>query len=561
MTLLALRHTTVIRPEGVCGGRLDLPLAESYPTELEAVATAVARHAPGRIITSPSPRCARLADDLAAALRSAGTTKTATADRDQRLLEFDYGSWEGLAWHDIPEDALRQWSDRWTEARAGDGERLPEMIARVGALCYELAAGGPDQASGSEASAPNETSAAPVLLVTHAGVIRCLYHLLHHQPVHAIFEPDVGYGELVSFDLSALQQRLHREQAMQNRLDGRTKPVGSLGRLERVAVRVAGITRSARPRLSRKLAIVTAADHGVSRLSLYPRAVTAQMAANIFAGGAAITVLARRAGADVWLVDAGIDWACGPFASFDGMQAITPRAPGVTRCIDASCGPGTSDWTGGVPAMTEAQYHAGLEAGRTILLEARAAGYDCIAFGDMGIGNTSAAAAVAMALGMDEAVIDRGTGISDSQLAQKRRIIAEAVARHAPCPNPADAMTRFGGCELLLMAGMMTALPEQPCVAILDGFPVTAAALAAVRLNRAVVDCLIAGHRSAVRGHELLLQALGLEPVLDLGMRLGEGSGAVLAMPVLETALALAAEMAGFADAHVETAASEETRY
>ena len=552
MTLLALRHTTVIRPEGVCGGRLDLPLAESYPTELEAVATAVARHAPGRIITSPSPRCARLADDLAAALRSAGIPKTAAAEHDERLLEFDYGSWEGVPWDQIPEDALRAWSDRWTDARAGDGERLPEMIARVRALCRELASG---------ANTGSGESGAPVLLVTHAGVIRCLYHLIHHLPLHEIFEPEVGYGELVSFDLSALQRRIHWEQAMQDRLDGRTKPAGSLGRLERVAVRVAGITGSALPRPNRKLVIVTAADHGVSRLSLYPRAVTAQMAANICGGGAAISVLARRANADVWLVDAGIDWASGPFASFDAMQAATPRDPSVTRCISAWCGPGTGDWGSGEAAMREAQYHTGLDAGRTILREARAAGYDCIAFGDMGIGNTSAAAALAMALGMDESVIDRGTGINDAQLAEKRRIIAEAVARHAPCPSPADAMTRFGGFELLLMAGMMTALPENPCIGLLDGFPVTAAALAAVRLNPAVADCLIAGHRSAVRGHEALLQALDLEPVVDLGMRLGEGSGAVLAMPVVETALALAAEMAGFADGGVETAPKDETRY
>ncbi|TVR07324.1 MAG: nicotinate-nucleotide--dimethylbenzimidazole phosphoribosyltransferase, partial [Spirochaetaceae bacterium] len=487
--------------------------------------------------------------------------------RDERLLEFDYGSWEGVPWEHIPGDALRQWSDRWTEARAGDGERLPEMIARVRALCHELAADWENQMDRSEAAPSTDVSHAPaarssgVLLVTHAGVIRCLFHLLHYQPLHQIFAPEVGYGELVSFDLSAFRERIRWERAMQDRLDGRTKPAGSLGRLERVAAHIATITRSASPRLTRKLVIVTAADHGVSRLSLYPRAVTAQMAANILAGGAAISVLARRAGADVWLVDAGIDWACGLFASFDAMQTAIPRDPTVTRCISASCGPGTGDWASGTPAMTDAQYRTGLEAGQAILREARAAGYDCIAFGDMGIGNTSAAAAVAMALGLDEAVIDRGTGINDAQLAEKRRVIREAVARHAPCPNPADAMTRFGGFELLLMTGMMTALPENPCVALLDGFPVTAAALAAVRLNPAVADFLIAGHQSAVRGHELLLQSLGLEPVLDLGMHLGEGSGAVLAMPVLDTALALAAEMAGFADAQVDTAATEETRY
>lgn len=349
-------------------------------------------------------------------------------------------------------------------------------------------------------------------------------------------------------------------QSMRARLDGRTKPVGSLGRLESLAEQVAGITQHELPPAMKKLVIVAAADHGVSRHSLYPKAVTSQMAANIYTGGAAVSVLARQAGADLWLVDAGIDWAAGPFDSFNAVQAL-PRDSGLRHSVDLSLGAGTRDWSSGTPAMTPEQYAKGLTAGRELFLEARANGYNCIAFGDMGIGNTTSAAALVMALGMGDDSIDRGTGISEAQLAEKRRVILQAMQDYGPFSGVEQAMSSVGGFELLLLTGMILAVAEDPCVCLLDGFPVSAAALAAVRLNPKLRDYLLAGHCSKVSGHRPILNELGLEPILDLNMRLGEGSGAVLAMTILEAALAVPREMAGFADAGVDTAAGEEERY
>ncbi len=349
-------------------------------------------------------------------------------------------------------------------------------------------------------------------------------------------------------------------QRMRVRLDGRTKPVGSLGRLEALAERSAGILQDELPPALKKLVIVAAADHGVSSHSLYPKAVTSQMAANIYTGGAAVSVLARQAGADVWLVDAGIDWLAGPFAGFKALETLA-RDPGLTRSIDASLGAGTNDWSSGGQAMTAEHYAKGLSMGRRLFLEARASGYNCIAFGDMGIGNTTAAAALVMALGMGVDSIDRGTGISEQQLSEKRGVILRALKEFGPFSGVEQAMSSVGGFELLILAGMMSAVPEDPCVFLLDGFPVSASALAAVRLNPEVGDYLLAGHCSKVSGHRPLLRELQLEPILDLDMRLGEGSGAVLAMTILDAALTIPRDMAGFADAGVDTAATEEERY
>jgi nicotinate-nucleotide--dimethylbenzimidazole phosphoribosyltransferase len=347
---------------------------------------------------------------------------------------------------------------------------------------------------------------------------------------------------------------------MRERLDGRTKPVGSLGRLEALAEQLAELYRCELPRIARKLVIVSAADHGVSSLSLYPKAVTSQMVANICTGGAAISVLARQANVDIWLVDAGVDWEAGPFSGFAEIEAL-PRDPSVTRCIDASLGHGTADWTAEDNAMTPAQYKRGIEKGKQIYRDAREAGYDCIAFGDMGIGNTASAAAVAMALGVAADCIDRGTGISDAQLAEKRRVISAAVAARSPFSGAEEAMQRVGGFELLLICGMLLASAGDPCPCILDGFPVSVAALAAVNLQPNIVRNMVAGHQSKVSGHGPILSRLGLEPILSLGMRLGEGTGAVLAMPILEAATAIPREMAGFADAGVDSADGEEQRY
>ncbi len=331
-----------------------------------------------------------------------------------------------------------------------------------------------------------------------------------------------------------------------------TKPAGSLGRLEALSVQLAGIARRCPPPVpARKAVIVFAGDHGVvaQGVSAYPQAVTPQMVLNFLRGGAAINVLARQAGARMVVVDAG----------------VAEPIPATAGLVQGKIAPGTADFTLG-PAMTRAQAIAALELGARVASEEIARGLDLLACGDMGIGNTTPSAAItAVCTGaLVRTVTGPGTGIGAEALRHKISVIETAIARNQPDPTDGldvlskvggfeigAVLSKMGGFEIGAIAGAMLAAGEARVPVVVDGFIATAGALIACLLAPALRPYLIAGHRSQEPGHDIALAHLGLAPLLDLGLRLGEGTGAVLAFYLVEAAARILNEMATFAEAGV----------
>jgi nicotinate-nucleotide--dimethylbenzimidazole phosphoribosyltransferase len=333
--------------------------------------------------------------------------------------------------------------------------------------------------------------------------------------------------------------------AARARLDGLTKPPGSLGRLEDLAVQLAGITGEAAPSLVPRTVVVVAADHGVAArgVSAYPSEVTAQMVANFVAGGAAVNVLSRLAGAGMLIVDAGVATP---------IPDVTGNPPGG-RLIAAPVRRGTADITSG-PAMDRDEALAAIELGAEIARDLVASGTRAIAVGEMGIGNTTAASALtAVLLRLDPAAVTgRGTGIDDAALAAKIDVVRRAIDVNRPdADDPIGALAAVGGLEIATLVGLVLEAAANRTPVILDGFITAAAALIAAALCPALPARLIAAHRSTELGHGAILAHLRLEPLLDLGLRLGEASGAVLALGLLDAACALRDGMATFDSAAV----------
>ncbi len=323
----------------------------------------------------------------------------------------------------------------------------------------------------------------------------------------------------------------------QNEMDQKVKPPGSLGRLESLAVRLAAYLETLTPRVERGRVLIFAADHGVSRegVSAYPREVTAQMVKTFSSGGAAITVLARTLGLEVEVVDVGVD-------------ADLPEMPGV---VSAKVRRSSRNFLE-EPAMTPEELDAALEAGRAAV--ERAGEADTVALGEMGIGNTTAAAALLSALTGEppEATVGRGTGVDGARLLHKRSVVEKALRLHeASLEDPRSALAAVGGLEIAALAGAALEAARRRKVVLVDGFISTVSALAAARLDPGIRPALFFAHRSAESGHGLALETLGAEPVLDLGMRLGEGTGSALAFPLLKAAAAILREMATFSQAGV----------
>ncbi len=328
----------------------------------------------------------------------------------------------------------------------------------------------------------------------------------------------------------------------QQALDEKTKPRRSLGRLEELACRLAAIYRTALPAIPARAVVVMAADHGVAEegVSAYPQDVTAQMLLNFAAGGAAVNVLARQAGACLCVVDM-------------GTKVPPPLTPAIRSC---RLGPGTANFTRG-PAMSRETAVRALETGIALAEELIAGGAGLIGVGDMGIGNTTAASALTAAFTGAAAgqITGRGTGIAEDRLRHKVVVVERALALHRPDPaEPLDVLARLGGFEIAGLAGVLLGAAAGRVPAVLDGVITTAAALAAVALCPAVRDYLVASHQSVEPGHRVQLAHLRLRPLLDLDLRLGEGTGAVLAMPLVEAALRILREMATFAAAQVTDA-------
>lgn len=320
-------------------------------------------------------------------------------------------------------------------------------------------------------------------------------------------------------------------------MDQKVKPPGSLGRLEPLAIRLAAHLKTLEPRVERGRVLIFAADHGVSRegVSAYPREVTAQMVKTFSSGGAAITVLARTLGLEVEVIDVGVD-------------ADLPEMPGV---VSAKVRRGSRNFLA-EPAMTSEELESALEVGRAAV--DRAAGADTIALGEMGIGNTTAAAALLSALtgAPPEETVGRGTGVDGERLAHKRAVVEKALRLHErDLKVPRTALAAVGGLEIAALAGAAIEASCRKKLVLVDGFISTVAALAAVRLDPFIRPALFFAHRSAEAGHGRALDALEAEPLLDLGMRLGEGTGSALAFPILKAAAAILREMATFSQAGV----------
>jgi nicotinate-nucleotide--dimethylbenzimidazole phosphoribosyltransferase len=318
-----------------------------------------------------------------------------------------------------------------------------------------------------------------------------------------------------------------------------TKPPGSLGRLEEVGNRIAAIQQTITPRIIAKRIYVVAGDHGVTAegVSAYPREVTSQMIDNFLGGGAAINVLARNGGIEVKIVDAGVD---ADLSDRDELLQLK-----IMR--------GTANFLHG-PAMTHQQAESSIAAGITLAQSAREDGIDLIGIGDMGIGNTTAASAITAALtgASAEAVTGRGTGIDDDHLAHKIETIRRALTVNKPDgSDPVDILAKVGGTEIGVMMGIVLGAAEERLPVVADGFISTSAAALAVGICPHVRDYLFAAHRSSEPGHRSLIDYIGNQPLLDLSMRLGEGTGAALAMHIIDAASKLLSEMATFKEAGV----------
>jgi nicotinate-nucleotide--dimethylbenzimidazole phosphoribosyltransferase len=342
---------------------------------------------------------------------------------------------------------------------------------------------------------------------------------------------DLGFAAIPPLD-----DEIHA--AACRRLDTLTKPLGALGRLEPLAAQICAIQRTLTPAIRHPVVAVFAADHGIALrgVSAYPRAVTEQMVKNFLQGGAAISVLARFEAADLWIVDAGVDADCGEHP----------------RLIDAKIGRGTRD-SSIEPAMTRAECLDALARARTVIERVVPSAGNTLLLGEMGIGNTASAALLMHGLTGHPLAdcVGRGTGLDEAGLARKRKILASALERRPLPRDPIELLAEYGGYEIAMLVGALLHAAARRMLIMIDGFTVTVAAALAVRIDPRVLDYCVFGHCSDERGHRALLAYLKVQPLLDLGMRLGEGSGGAIALSVVRAALCLFTDMATFAGAGV----------
>nr|WP_217704149.1 nicotinate-nucleotide--dimethylbenzimidazole phosphoribosyltransferase [Schlegelella koreensis] len=337
---------------------------------------------------------------------------------------------------------------------------------------------------------------------------------------------------LPAFDDAGLRSRV------QAALDVKTKPKGALGRLEALALQIALVQGDASPRLVNPQLVVFAADHGIAarRVSAYPAEVTRQMVLNFLAGGAAVSVLARQHGIAVTVADCGVD---ADFPAAAGLACLKVR--GAERgSADASAG----------PAMSPEQCRVAIAQGRDLVA---ALPGNALLLGEMGIGNSSAAALLMARLTGARLAdcVGRGTGLDDLGLAHKRSVLEHALARHADALAPLQALAALGGLEIASMVGAVQQAAAERRVIVVDGFISTAAVAVAAALQPALLACCVFSHRSGEAAHGRWLEALGVQPLLDLDLRLGEGSGAALAWPLLVSAVNILAQMASFESAGI----------
>ncbi|WP_224983750.1 nicotinate-nucleotide--dimethylbenzimidazole phosphoribosyltransferase [Geomonas agri] len=325
----------------------------------------------------------------------------------------------------------------------------------------------------------------------------------------------------------------------QAKLDNKTKPLGSLGRLEEVGRRFAAITGDFAPDTAKKVIFTFAGDHGIVEegVSLFPKEVTPQMVLNFLRGGAGVNVLARHSGAEVRVVDIGVDYDFEP-------------APGL---IIRKIAKGTRNFAKG-SAMTRDEAVAAIEVGIALADEAKKEGVAMVGTGEMGIGNTSPSSAIIAAIAgcTVREVTHRGTGIGDAALENKIKVIQAGLDLNRPEPqDPLDVLTKVGGLEIAGIAGLVLGAAANRMPVVVDGFISTAGALIASEMHPAVRDYIFTAHTSVEIGHQMMLERIGVKPLLDLQLRLGEGTGAALAMGLIEAGVKILKEMATFEEAGV----------
>ena len=338
-------------------------------------------------------------------------------------------------------------------------------------------------------------------------------------------------------------------QALQHKLNNKTKPLGSLGRLEALALQLGEILGSESPVLAQPQMVVFAGDHGLTArgISAFPSDVSWQMVENFLAGGAAVSVLARQNGISLTVVDCGVK-----HDFLAGLPAGTERPGLLVRKV----GHGTAD-SSVQPAMTAAQCQQALHNGQELVKNLPG---NALLLGEMGIGNTSAASLLLARLtGLDiEVCTGAGTGLDAPAVQRKTEVLREVLARHPEASAPLDALAALGGFEIATMVGAVLQAAQERRVVLVDGFIATAAVLVAHALQPLVLQRCVFAHRSGERGHEFMLQHLGVQALLDLGLRLGEGSGAALAWPLLQSACTILREMASFEAAGVSEKSATE---
>jgi nicotinate-nucleotide--dimethylbenzimidazole phosphoribosyltransferase len=339
--------------------------------------------------------------------------------------------------------------------------------------------------------------------------------------------------------------------ALQTKINQKTKPLGSLGQLETLALQIGLCQKSLTPQLTEPSILIFAADHGIAAagVSAYPQSVTAQMVANFLAGGAAISVFAKQHDLNLLVVDAGVN-------------ADLPPHP---KLINAKLAKGTANFLT-QPAMSQADCLRAIQTGADLVIQQFALGCNCIGFGEMGIGNTSSAALLMHCLtGLPlQQCVGRGTGLTDEQLARKLSVLQQALVTWGEfanpnvdvgvrtSPQPTEILARFGGFEIAMMVGAYLKAAECSMVIMVDGFIASSALLVASCLYPTVLDYCVFSHVSNEQGHQALLQHFNARPLLNLNLRLGEGSGIALAYPLLQSAILFLNDMASFAEAGVD---------
>ena len=363
----------------------------------------------------------------------------------------------------------------------------------------------------------------------------------------------------MKFDIAAPDDDLRP--TLQAKIDGKTKPFGALGRLEGLALQLGLIQQTLSPELHKPHILVCAGDHGALRdkngagLSAYPQDVTWQMVENFLAGGAAINVLARQGGIELVVADAGVahDFSSDVTPASGQESPLKLRFGRRENLVDAKVSPhGTASYLSG-PAMSAEQCETALARGAGIVAGLHACGCNVVGFGEMGIGNTASASLITHFLaGIPLAdCVGRGTGLDDAGVARKLGLLQQAAALYSGDPAPLSVLSQFGGFEIAMLAGGMLAAAERKMLLLIDGFIVTSALLVAATLHPATLQYCVFSHRSQERGHRLQLEHLGARPLLDMDLRLGEGTGAALAWPLVRAAAAFLNEMASFESAGV----------